>query len=165
SLAFLPAMKMKTTLAMVLIATSLALSGCTARAGVTSAASMPPASEVSVVTVGGEDIPIYSEYSAQTFARDLVEVRGRVDGYIQKRLFEVGSDVQKGQVLYELDPRPYQAEVAKATGDVRHSEAGVQFARNQVALAQAQADLAEAEANLAKSRQDVTRLEPLVKEE
>jgi membrane fusion protein (multidrug efflux system) len=125
----------------------------------------PPPALVLVTEVQPGDVAIYSEYSAQTFARDLVEVRGRVDGFIQKRLFEVGSDVEKGQVLYELDLRPYQAEVAKAAGDVRQSQASLQFAKNQVALLQAQADLAEAEANLAKSKQDVTRLEPLVKEE
>src|SRR5947207_2828294 len=108
----------------------------------------PPPPLVSVLEVRPADVAIYSEYAAQTFARDLVEVRGRVDGFIQKRLFEVGSDVQKGQVLYELDLRPYQAEVAKATGDVRQSQASLQFAKNQVALAQAEADLAQAEANL-----------------
>lgn len=125
----------------------------------------PPPALVSVIQIQPDDVAIYSEYSAQTFARDLVEIRGRVDGFIQKRLFEVGSDVQAGQVLYELDRRPYQAEVAKATGDVKQSQANLQFAKNQVALAQAQADLAQAEANLVKSQQDVTRLEPLVKEE
>jgi membrane fusion protein (multidrug efflux system) len=125
----------------------------------------PPPTLVSVIDVQPTDVPIYSEYSAQTFARDLVEVRGRVDGFIQKRLFEVGSDVKAGQILYELDLRPYQADVAKARGDVQQTEANLDFARNQVALLQAQADLAQAEANLAKAQQDVTRLEPLAKEE
>jgi membrane fusion protein, multidrug efflux system len=124
----------------------------------------PPAL-VSVIEVHPTDVPIYSEYSAQTFARDLVEVRGRVDGFIQKRLFDVGSDVQAGQVLYELDLRPYQADVAKATGDVAQAQANLQFAKNQVALQQAQADLAQAEANLAKAQLDVKRLEPLIKEQ
>lgn len=137
--------------------------GCGGRANAQKQAPPPPL--VSVIEVKPADVAIYSEYAAQTFARDMVEVRGRVDGFIQKRLFEVGSDVQKGQVLYELDLRPYQAEVAKATGDVRQSQASLQFAKNQVALAQAEADLAQAEANLVKSNQDVVRLEPLVKEE
>ena len=78
----------------------------------------PPPTLVSVIEVQPSDVPIYAEYPAQTFARDLVEIRGRVDGFIQKRLFEVGSDVRAGQVLYELDLRPYQADVAKADGDV-----------------------------------------------
>jgi len=125
----------------------------------------PPPPLVSVIQVQPSDVPIYSEYQAQTFARDLVEVRGRVDGFIQKRLFEVGSDVQAGQVLYELDLRPYQADVAKATGDVQLAQANLQFAKTQVALQQAEADLAQAEANLAKAQLDVKRLEPLINEQ
>jgi membrane fusion protein (multidrug efflux system) len=125
----------------------------------------PPPALVSVIEVQPSDVPIYTEYPAQTFARDLVEIRGRVDGFIQKRLFEVGSDVRAGQVLYELDLRPYQADVAKAAGDVQQSQANMDFAKNQVALLQAQADLAQAQANLLKSQQDVARLEPLVKDE
>src|SRR4030095_2616218 len=58
---------------------------------------------VSVATANAESVPIYSEYAAQTFARDMVEVRGRVDGYVEKRLFQVGSDVKAGQPLYILD--------------------------------------------------------------
>jgi membrane fusion protein (multidrug efflux system) len=95
----------------------------------------------------------------------MVEVRGRVDGYIEKRLFQAGSDVAAGQVLFVLDLRPYQADVAKAKGEVAQSEAGREFASKQVALAQAEADLAQAEANLLKAKQDVDRLRPLVKEE
>jgi membrane fusion protein, multidrug efflux system len=127
-------------------------------------AQMPPPL-VSVVEVHPEDVPIYSEYTAQTFARDMVEVRGRVDGYIEKRYFQVGADVKAGDVLYTLDLRPYQADVAKAKGDLEQSKANLEFARKQVALIQAQADLAQAQANLVKARQDVERLVPLVKEE
>jgi len=128
-------------------------------------AAAPPPTLVSVLQVTPTDAPIYAEYSAQTFARDLVEVRGRVDGFIQKRLFTVGSDVKEGQILYELDKRPYEAEVAKARGDLAQSMANLEFAKNQVGLIQAQADLAQANANLAKAKQDVARLEPLAKEE
>ncbi len=133
--------------------------------GAKAARQSPPPALVSVITVHPDEVAIDSDYSAETFARDMVEVRGRVDGFIQSRLFAVGADVRKGQVLYELDRRPYQADVAKATGDVRQSQANLQFATNQVALLQAQADLAQAQANLLKAQQDVTRLEPLVKEE
>jgi membrane fusion protein, multidrug efflux system len=126
----------------------------------------PPPALVSVLAVQPSNVPVYSEYQAQTFARDLVEIRGRVDGFIQKRLFEVGSDVQAGQVLSEFDLRPYQAaDVAKAAGDVNQSEANLQLAKNQVTLLQAEADLAQALANPSKAHQDVTRLEPLVKED
>jgi membrane fusion protein (multidrug efflux system) len=120
---------------------------------------------VTFTTVRPESVPIYSEWAAQTFARDMVEVRGRVDGYIEKRLFQVGSDVKAGQPLYILDLRPYQADVQKARGDLAEGQANLEFARQQVALVQAEADLAQAEANLLKARQDVARLEPLVKED
>src|SRR2546428_8739191 len=109
----------------------------------------PPPPEVSVMHLAGEDVATYREYPARTYARDLVEVRGRVDGYVDRRTFDIGSDVHAGQVLYVLDVRPYEAEVERARG----------------ALAQAAADIAQAEAVLLKARQDVVRLEPLVKEE
>lgn len=140
----------------------------TTACGDKSKAAGPPAfppSLVSVIEVQSEDVPVLAEYPAQTFARDTVEIRGRVDGYIQKRLFEVGRDVTAGQILYELDARPYQADVAKAKGDLEKSLADLKFAQEQVAVRQAEADLAQAQANLIKAKQDVTRLEPLVKQE
>jgi membrane fusion protein, multidrug efflux system len=125
----------------------------------------PPPPAVSVMEVQPRTVPIYGEYAAQTFARDAAEIRGQVDGYIRKRLFKTGADVKAGDILYILDLRPYEAEVAKANGDVAQSEANVEFAKQQVALLQAQADLAQAEANELKSKQDVDRLTPLVKQD
>jgi membrane fusion protein (multidrug efflux system) len=125
----------------------------------------PPPPAVSVVQVTAEDVAIYEEYAAQTFARDMVEIRGRVDGYVEQRLFEVGTNVRAGQPLYVLDKRPYEAEVAKAAGDLAESEADLDFAKGQVALLQAQADLAQAEANLLKAQQNVDRLKPLVEQD
>ena len=152
-------------LATLLITAGLTLAGCNTQASISNAASSPSATEVSVITVSAEDTPIYNEYAAQTFARDMVEVRGRVDGYIEKRLFETGSDVKAGQPLYILDFRPYEAEVEKARGDLSQSHANQEFAARQVALLQAEADLAQAQANLLKAQQDVDRLRPLVKQE
>ncbi|MDP9113011.1 MAG: efflux RND transporter periplasmic adaptor subunit, partial [Acidobacteriota bacterium] len=63
------------------------------------------------------------------------------------------------------DRRPYQADVAKAQGDLEQNQASHQFAQHQVLLLQAEADLKQAEANLLKAKQDVDRLQPLVKEE
>jgi membrane fusion protein (multidrug efflux system) len=143
----------------------LLTAGCQSTSATSKAVASMPATAVQIIEVAAEDVPLYSEYTAQTFARDMVEVRGRVDGYIEKRLFDVGADVTAGQVLYELDRRPYQADVAKAKGDVAQSEANLEFARKQVALAQAEADLAQAQANLLKAKQDVDRLVPLVKED
>src|SRR5262245_50697249 len=149
----------------VFVAMGLALSGCGTGATVSNAASMPPAPEVTVVKVAEENVPIYAEYAGQTFARDMVEVRGRVDGFIEQRLFETGSDVKAGQSLYVLDLRPYEADVQKVRAELSQSEANKEFAAKQVALLQAEADLAQAQANLFKAQQDVNRLRPLVKEE
>ena len=106
-----------------------------------------------------------SEYPAQTYARNTVEVRGRVDGYIDKWLFHPGQEVHAGDVLYVLDLRPYEAAVAQAKGNLAQSEADLEFARKQVALLQAEANLAAAQANLVKAQQDIDRLMPLVKDE
>ena len=128
-------------------------------------ASQPPAPLVMVAEVVAADVPIFSEYPAQTYARNSVEVRGRVDGYIDKWQFRPGQQVQAGDVLYVLDLRPYEAAVAQAKGNLAQSEADLEFARKQVALLQAEANLAAAQANLVKAQQDYERLTPLVKEE
>src|SRR5438309_501662 len=78
-------------------------------------AAAPPPQTVSVIEVQPRTVPIFAEYAAQTFARDAAEIRGQVDGYIRKRLFNTGADVKAGETLYILDLRPYQADVAKAT--------------------------------------------------
>jgi len=147
----------------ILMGAALGAVSCASSSEAAKATGGPPPASVSVVEVKSEDVPLYSDYAAQTFARDLVEVRGRVDGYIEKRFFQVGADVKAGQPLYVLDLRPYQAEVAKAKGELAQAEASLDFARRQVALAQAEADLAQADANLLKAKQDVDRLRPLVK--
>jgi membrane fusion protein (multidrug efflux system) len=140
----------------------LTLAGCQSKAIAPVSAAMPPAA-VSYITVTPEDVPIYRDYAAQTFARDLVEVRGRVDGYVEKRLFQVGSDVAAGQPLYILDLRPYTAEVDRARGELGQSQASEEFTKRQVLLLQAEADLVQAKANLVKAQQDVRRFEPLVR--
>ena len=115
-----------------------------------------------VMEVASADVPIFSEFAAQTYARDMVEVRGHVEGYIEKWNFRPGAEVTTGQTLYVLDLRPYDAAVQQAKGNLHQSEADQEFARKQVALLQAQAALASAEANLVKTQQDVDRLTPLV---
>ena len=102
--------------------------GCRSAAQVVSGS--PPAPPVLVTEVQPTDVPIYSEYSAQTYARDTVEVRGRVDGYIDKWLFHPGQEVHAGDALYVLDLRPYQAALELAKGNVAQSEADLEFARN-----------------------------------
>jgi membrane fusion protein (multidrug efflux system) len=153
------------TFAVLAAMASLSLAGCNSSAQSRTPGGQPPAPLVMVSEVGAADVPIFSEYPAQTYARNSVEVRGRVDGYIDKWEFKPGQQVHAGDVLYVLDQRPYEAAVAQAKGNLAQSQADLEFARKQVALLQAEANLAAAQANLVKAQQDYDRLTPLVKEE
>lgn len=157
----------KRYLSVLVAAALLAAIGCRARNQAAGANQQggPPAVEVSVIEVQPEAVPIYGEFVSETYARDQVEVRGRVTGYIERRLFQPGSEVRAGQVLYVLDQRPYAAAVARARGGTAESQANLVFAQEQVQLIEAEAQLAQAEAELIKAKQDVARLVPLVKEE
>ena len=140
---------------------AILLAGCAASGRKTDPAQAPAATVV-VMEVAAADVPIFAEFAAQTYARDMVEVRGHVEGYIEKWDFRPGAEVTAGQTLYVLDLRPYAAAVQQAKGNFHQSEADLEFARKQVTLLQAQATLASAEANLVKAQQDVDRLTPLV---
>jgi len=146
---------------LVVLSSILWMIGCRA-SGQKIGATEPPPTPVVVTEVTLQDVAIFSEFAAQTYARNMVEVRGRVEGYVDQWLFRPGSDVKAGQVLYVLDLRPYEAAVQQAAGNLHQSEADLEFARNQVSLLQAQANLAAAQANLVKAQQDVERLTPLV---
>lgn len=141
--------------------TSVFLSGCKSSVQAQSP-SVVPAVPVTITTVQPRNVAIMSDFAAQTYARNSVDVRGRVEGYIEQWLFKPGAEVAAGQVLYVLDVRPFQASVQQAQGNVRQSEADLEFAQHQVALLQAQANLASAQANLVKAQQDFERLKPLV---
>jgi membrane fusion protein (multidrug efflux system) len=99
----------------------------------------PPPPEVKAATVLERDVPIYVEAIGETRGNTEIEIRARVEGFLESVDFDEGTLVRKGELLYTIDPRPFEA-----------------------ALAQARAKLAEAEADLARARQDVARYEPLV---
>src|SRR4051812_9215690 len=132
-----------------------AMLGCGAKGSQTAAAPPPPTVEVTDAAL--TDADIYSDYPAQTYARDMVDVRGRVEGYIEKWLFRPGQEVTAGQPLYILDLRPYQAQVNQAQGNLRQTQADLTFAQKQVSLLQAEANLATAQSNLVKAQQDYNR--------
>jgi membrane fusion protein, multidrug efflux system len=138
------------------------LAGCTAPGQKGGPAPAAAATPVVVAEIQPADVPIFSEFAAQTYARDMVEVRGRVGGYLERWLFQPGSEVRAGDVLYVLDLRPYEVGVEQARANVKQGEADLDFARRQVSLLQAQANLATAQANLVKVQQDYERLKPLV---
>src|SRR6185503_3769117 len=105
-----------------------------------SAPPAPPPPEVSVLTVGVESVPFITELPGRITPMREAQVRARATGILLKRLFEEGSNVKEGQVLFEIDPLPLQA-----------------------TLNSAKASLAKAEAALKESKAKVRRYEELVK--
>ncbi len=150
-------------LTLVLVVTAALSGGPEARGQ--AAAPAPPPTPVLVTEVRTADVPLFSEYPAQTYARDTVEVRGRVSGYVEQWLFKPGQEVRAGDVLYVLDARPYEAALTQAKGNLAQGEAELEFAQKQVAVLQAEAGLAVAQANMLRAQQDVERLAPLVKQD
>src|ERR1700674_639043 len=102
------------------------------------AAASPPAPEVEVATVETRDVLVYSEWVATLDGYVNAQVRPQVSGYIVKQNYKEGSLVRKGEVLFEIDPRPFRASLDRAKGD-----------------------LAQAQAQLGKSTLDVERDTPL----
>src|ERR1700682_2000024 len=92
------------------IALLAALAGCSSKGSQKAAAQAPPPT-VEIAEAAPADTDIYVEYPGQTYARNLVDVRGRVEGYIEKWLFRPGQEVTAGQALYILDLRPFEAQV------------------------------------------------------
>lgn len=101
---------------------------------------MPPP-QVSVVTVQPKDTPVTFEYTGQTAGSRETEVRARVAGILQRRLFEEGSTVKAGASLFQIDPANLQTQVASTD-----------------------ATIAVAEARLNQTRRDMARLAPLIAE-
>ena len=90
------------------------LGGC----GSQQAAPQPGIPEVAIVTVNSERVVLTTELPGRTSAYFVAEIRPQVNGIIQKRLFDEGSDVRAGEVLYQIDPAPYQAAYDNATANL-----------------------------------------------
>jgi len=101
---------------------------------------MPPV-EVTVVTVAPQTTPATYEFTGKTESSRAVEIRARVEGYLDKIAYTEGDFVRPGQLLFQLDPQPFQAALDNAKGD-----------------------LARAEAQLANARATLARVKPLAKE-
>ncbi len=97
---------------------------------------VPPPPEVEVVTVAPVDLPLQRELSGRLSPFRSADVRARVAGVLQKRVYTEGSEVREGDVLFQIDPAPLQAALATAQG----------------ALAQAEANYANAKANADRAR-------------
>jgi len=85
----------------------------------------PPVPKVSTVTVQTQKIMLTTELPGRTSAFRVAEIRPQVSGLIQKRLFTEGSDVKAGQVLYQIDPAPFQAVFDNALAALARAEANL----------------------------------------
>jgi membrane fusion protein (multidrug efflux system) len=125
------------------------------------AARTPSPAAVVVETAERRDVPIMVELVARTEAVATVEIRANVEGRLTQMSFQEGRMVQKGQILFRIDPRRYEAAVQSAGAAVEKAEADLEMSREQEHLVHAQAALRQAEAGLLKSNQDAARLKPL----
>ena len=112
----------------------------------------PPVVEVADVVV--RDVPIVKEWIGTLDGRVNAGIRAQVSGYVMAQAYKEGSFVHKGQLLFQIDPRPFEAVLNQARGNQAQAESNVQLAR---------ANLAQNEARLGKADLDVKRYAPLVK--
>jgi RND family efflux transporter MFP subunit len=132
-------------LALLAVSASSVLLGCQSQ----KAAGPPPAPEVEVVGVVQKDVPIFGEWIGTLDGFTNADVRAQVTGYLLRQGYQEGAFVKKGQLLFEIDPRPFQAALDQAEGQ----------------LAQAKATLANAQAVQGRTELDVNRYTPLAQEQ
>jgi len=137
--------------------------GCGGKTEPTVGASAPPPAVV-VAEVVQKTVPIYSEFVGQTRANETVELRARVEGVLEKIHFKEGDPVRKGDLLFTIDKRPFQATLSSAKALLAKATSDLAQARQRTDVLQAQAQLADAEAQLSKAEQDLRRLRPLAQE-
>ena len=121
------------------LAVGCAVTLVVAACGGDGAKATPNAVDVTVAPVQVRDVPIVVEWAAQTFGGNDVEIRARVKGFLTQKAYREGSQVKRGDLLFQIDPQEYQS-----------------------AMAQARATVNEAQAGLSKANADVARLRPLV---
>src|SRR5271165_5953141 len=107
-----------------LLGLCIGLAGC---ARVPSGAPEAAPTSVAVSRPVERDVTDYADFTGRTAAVDSVEVRAHVWGYLDKVNFKEGALVQKGDVLFELDPRPYQALLNQAKAKVAQDEAQLKY--------------------------------------
>jgi len=108
----------------------LVLAGCGAKP-----ADPPPPPAVTAAAVPEREVTDWDQFTGRLEAVDQVEIRPRVTGYIERVAFAEGKEVRKGEVLFEIDPRPYQAELARAQAQLAEARTGAELAAREVARA------------------------------
>jgi len=99
----------------------------------------PPARPPAPVTANQpvqRDVVEWDEYPGRLEAVDMVEVRARVNGYLESVHFKEGAEVKKGELLFVIDPRPYQAELDRAEAELRQAQTRFELASNDLVRAE-----------------------------
>lgn len=115
-------------------AISLVAAGCDTNAQ--EAGHMPPPPAVSVATVLSKPVHQWDTFNGRVSAVESVELRPRVSGYVQRVAFDEGQEVKKGELLFVIDPRPYQAALDQAKAQLQRARAEARLAQAQDARAQ-----------------------------
>jgi multidrug efflux system membrane fusion protein len=110
-------------------ALTFALAAC-ARSEASGPPAAPPAPEVTVATVIAKPLRDFEEFTGRLQAVDSVEIRPRVSGFIDSVQFTEGARVRKGQLLFRIDPRPFQAEVNRLTAELRRTRSQAKLAES-----------------------------------
>src|ERR1700732_3811067 len=124
------------------------------RSGAKPTAQAPQPPVVEVAQVEQRDVPVYGEWIGTLTGQVNADVKAQVTGYLLRQTYKEGSYVRNGDLLFEIDPRPFQAALDQAKGQLAQAEAQ---------LGQEEARLATAEANQLKSHLDVDKYGPLAK--
>jgi RND family efflux transporter MFP subunit len=143
----------------IVLVTALVTTGCSKP---TNGAAAPPTA-VEVIAVEQRDVPIYSEWIGTLDGFVNADIKAQVTGYLLEQAYQEGSFVKKGQLLFQIDPRPFQAALDQARGQLAQAEGQVAQARAE--LAQAEAQVAVAVANQGRTQLDVERYTPLAQQQ
>ncbi|HEY8196251.1 MAG TPA: efflux RND transporter periplasmic adaptor subunit [Gemmatimonadales bacterium] len=92
----------------------------------------PPPQAVTVAEVPEREVTEWDEFTGRLEAVDQVEIRPRVSGYLKRVTFAEGKVVTKGEVLFEIDPRPYQAELARTEAELERARSAASLAQSEV---------------------------------
>jgi membrane fusion protein (multidrug efflux system) len=124
-------------------------------------AAAPPPPTVVVTEVAQQTVDVASEFVARTEAVPTVEIRARIPGVLEEVRFREGSEVERGQVLFMIQPDEYRAALQAARAQLAKAEADLTRARDVSIVDRARAQLDQAKADFERNRQDVARYRPL----
>jgi membrane fusion protein (multidrug efflux system) len=140
---------------------SMIMSGCSGKEAIRTAAAAPPPVPVVVAEVVQKTVPIYNEFVGQTKAFETVELRARVEGTLERIYFAEGSTIRKGEMLFTIDKRQFDAAVQSSRAALAKAESDLAQSRQRTDVLTAQAELVAAEATYSKTEQDLRRIKPL----